>query len=117
MPVSYAAIATNKKIPNGFYIISIGNRLDEDLIEIIIIFPISLSFGTALIFLIGIFKTRDLSKWVIHYQKHELHLIWRPHAELLVWMSTIFTFLFLSIGIATICMYLNPSMIKDASPI
>lgn len=95
------------------YIISIGNTLNEDLIKIIVIFPISLSIGTSLIFAIGILKTIDLSRWVIHYQKHELHLRWRPHAELLIWMSVIFTFLFLSISIGTICIYANPSMIKD----
>jgi hypothetical protein len=70
----------------------IGAKFDEKLIPIVLIFPLLLSIGALIISAIGMLQTRDLSSTVNRLQE-ELHISWRPHVEVLVYLTTVFTIL------------------------
>jgi hypothetical protein len=66
-------------------------------LRIALAFPLLLAVATALVFCLSLSKTRDLKRQVEALQQR-LGLAWRPHVEVLVWMSLVFVALF---GLAT----------------
>ena len=90
------------------YIISAN--LAEELIPLILIFPLLFSIGAIIISAIGIFQTRDFSGTVNQLQE-ELQLPWRPHAEVLVYMTVLFTILSVLVTIAIIWLMFFPSLL------
>lgn len=62
-------------------------------IRIALVFPLLLAVATTLVFYLSISRTQDLQRQVEGLQQR-LGLSWRPHVEVLVWMSQVFVVLF-----------------------
>ena len=69
--------------------------------------PVLLSFGTSLLALLGVIKTRDLYVQVRQVQKR-LGLSWRPHSEVLPLIAGVIAALFLAATVAMVTIAINP---------
>jgi hypothetical protein len=100
-------------IIGAFLTYLISANISISLIGLALWLPFLLSIWTFFIFCFGIWKTRDLSRWVHKYQK-KLGIIWRPHAETLFYMSIAFAFLFLLVTVGLGVLIRNPAMLRPS---
>jgi hypothetical protein len=98
-------------IIGAFLAYLITAKISISLIGLALWLPFLLSIWTFFIFGFGIWKTRDLSRWVHRYQKR-LRIIWRPHAETLFYMSIAFAILFLLVTVGLGALIRNPEMLR-----
>jgi hypothetical protein len=85
---------------------TITEKLPDDLAQIALALPLVLSLASGLIFGLAIPKTLDLKRQVDGMQ-HRLGLAWRPHVEILVWMSWVFTIVFFGAAAGVLLLMLN----------
>jgi hypothetical protein len=84
----------------------VKEKLSARALPIALAIPLLLAIGTTLVFALSITKTLDLKRQVERVQQR-LGLSWRPHVEVLVWMSWVFVVLFgcASIGLLWLMRY------------
>jgi hypothetical protein len=70
--------------------------------------PILLSFSTSFVTLLGAIKTYDLSVQVRTLQ-YKLNLAWRPHSEILPWITGVFVALFFAAAVGLVVLAVDPS--------
>jgi hypothetical protein len=75
--------------------------------------PNLMSLGTCIVFCLAVWKTADFSAKV-HEAQIRLGMPWRPHAEVLVWMSVLFAALFLVVFIGLVVLSLHPQLLPEA---
>lgn len=85
-------------IQGAFIAFAAKEKLSDFRLQIALALPLLLGIGTTLIFILSLAKTLDLKRQVQRLQQR-LGIAWRPHVEVLVWMSWVFVVLF---GCATI---------------
>jgi len=94
------------------YIISVSKNFDDDnTMHLMLAFPLLFSIGATVIAAVGIVQTKDLSRTVNQVQE-ELQIGWRPHAEVLVFFTILFTILSLLVSVGIVWL-----MVADPSPL
>jgi hypothetical protein len=89
------------------YVITSSIR-DSPGVWIALAIPILLSFSTSFVALLGAIKTYDLSAQVQTMQS-KLKLAWRPHSEILPWITGVFAVLFFAAAVGLVVLAVDPS--------
>ena len=85
---------------------------DSPQVWVALALPNLISLGTCIVFCLGAWKTADLAARVREAQVR-LGVPWRPHAEVLVWMSAIFALLFLVVFLGLVVVSLQPQLLPE----
>lgn len=81
-------------------------------VKFVLCLPFLLSFGSFALFGIGCWLTWDLNMKVNSLQT-ELDLKWKPHSQVLIWMSVVLAILFLFLAMGIGWLTLNPTMLPS----
>lgn len=96
-------------ILGGFVAFAATHQLQDGVLNAALALPLLLAVATMLVFVLAVPRTLDFLRQVEH-ARHTLGLAWRPHVEILVWMSYVFAFLFacISAGLAGVMLKVLP---------
>lgn len=75
--------------------------------------PALISVGTCIVFCLAVWKTADFSTQV-RAAKKRLGVGWRPHVEMLTYMSVVFALLFLVVSVGLVVVSFNPHLLPEA---
>jgi hypothetical protein len=96
-------------IQGAFIAFAAKEELSGLRLQLALALPLLLGIGTTLIFILSLTRTLDLKRQVERLQQR-LGIAWRPHVEVLVWMSWVFAVLFGCATIGLLLMMLNPAL-------
>jgi hypothetical protein len=94
-------------IQGAFIAFAANEELSGKRLQVALALPLLLGIGTTLIFVLSLTKTLDLKRQV-HALQQRLGIAWRPHVEVLVWMSWVFVVIFGLASAGLLIMMLTP---------
>jgi hypothetical protein len=96
-------------IQGAFIAFAAREKLAGLRLQVALAIPLLLGLGATLIFVLSLAKTLDLKRQV-HALQQRLGIAWRPHVEVLVWISWVFAVLFGCTTIGLLLLILFPEL-------